>query len=260
MKMKPKTKKIIAITSGSILVMALLVWYFFPVLAATWFLYQYDEFHQYLDSQPILISKLETPPKEWENITIDNLTMKLPLSEYTKVRDAKTLIFFISDKGCLLVNDIVPSKDMLSMIKENKLTYPVVSFQERVSIFSSKPADISFFNSRSRNMIAFANLGGKLIATSLYGFGKVMIINADNLKAICILSEKREKGYLATANVYSKDEKASLSLMFLSYKNARVLESDLLFVLGGIKMFDNMPDRDKVNKDIHDIVTKFNKA
>jgi len=260
MKISPRTKKIIVITSGSILVIALLVWYFFPVLLANWFSYQYDEFHQYLDSQPILITKLGTPPKEWKDITIDKLTMKLPLSEYTKVRDVETLIFFISDKGCLLVSDIVPSKEMLSMIKDNKIKYPYVSFQEYVSIFRSTRADVSVFNSRSRNMTAFSNQGTKLVAFSTLGSRKVLIVNAENLKAICILSEKREKGYNAFITVYSKDEKASLSLMFRSYKNSRVLESDLLFVLGGMKMFDRIPDRDKVNKDINGIGKKFNKV
>ena len=150
MKISPKAKKIIFISSGSILAIAVFVWYFFPVLMADYFLrYRSDVLFQYVKLKPIPIIALKAPPKEWKDITIDNLTMKLPMSKYTKVCGIENFIRFISGKGCLVVANIVPSKEILQMVK-NKLTCPAVSFRDYLAIFSSTPADVSFFNSRTK--------------------------------------------------------------------------------------------------------------
>jgi hypothetical protein len=64
---------------------------------------------------------LETPPKEWKDITIDKLTMKLPLSEYSKVGGKENFIRFISGTEYLLVSDIGPSKEIQRMTKFNRV-------------------------------------------------------------------------------------------------------------------------------------------
>ena len=249
-------KKIILFSSFTLLCAALLVWYFFPILAFKWFWYQSDALRPYLISTPVPLSTLKTPPKNWQEISIGALAMKLPMTEYNKVGGTETEIYFVSDRGRLTVLEIVPSNEMINMIKENKRT----SYQHQVEIYKSTPADISFFNSRSKNMSAVSNQMVKVMAIPIGGISKVLTVDAENLKALCILSEQRKNGYHATVDVYSKDEKASLLLMFHAYKDVDTLETDILAVLGGMKMFDKIPDRKHVIKDINYIVTKFNKT
>jgi hypothetical protein len=86
-----------------------------------------------------------------------------------------------------------------------------------------------------------------------------LIVNTDTLKAICILSEMSEKGCGSDVTVFSKNEDISFSLVFLRYKDLNTLETDVLTVLGGIKMPDGVPDRDQVSKDINHIVASHKK-
>jgi hypothetical protein len=259
MKISPKAKKIIVISSGSILAIAVFVWYFFPFFWASYFCYRSDGMFQYLKVKPIQIIALKTPPKEWKDITIDNLTMKLPMSEYTKMFGKENHMFFGSGKKGLILSDIVPSKEILQMIKENKLKYPNVSFRDYLAIFNSTPADVSFFNSRSKNMTALINQTLKAIGIPIGGISKILVVNTGTLKALCIISEKRDKGYTASVWVYSQNEKVSLSLMLFD-PNETTLENDLLEILGGIKMPEHMGDIDRVSEDINRIVTKFKKT
>ena len=260
MKISPKAKKIIFISSGSILAIAVFVWYFFPVLMADYFLrYRSDVLFQYVKLKPIPIIALKAPPKEWKDITIDNLTMKLPMSKYTKVCGIENFIRFISGKGCLVVANIVPSKEILQMVKENKLTCPAVSFRDYLAIFSSTPADVSFFNSRSKNTIALSNQILKAIGMPKGGVSKILTVNAGTLKALCIISKKSDKGYTASVFVYSQNEKVSLDLFLSHYEDQTTLENDLLAIIGGIKMPDRMGDYDRVSKDINRLVTQYKK-
>ena len=159
-----------------------------------------------------------------------------------------------------MVFDIVPSKEIFQMIKENKLKYPVVSYRDYLAIFSSTPADISFFNSRNKNTTVLSNQILKAIAIPVGGISKILSINNGTLKALCILSEKRDKGYSATASVYSQNEKVSLTLILSGYEDQITLETDLLTVLDGIKMPDHMGDLEQVSKDINKLVIKYNKT
>jgi hypothetical protein len=260
MTISPKTKKIVFISSGSILAMALFIWHFFPVLIVHLFWYQHDSVRQYLDLTPVSITALETSAKEWKNITIGDLTMKLPMSKYTKVGGKDTYMYFTSCPEGLVVSDIVPSKETLQMIQEDKLKYPVVSYRDYLAIFSSVPADVSFFNSRNKNTIASSNQILKTIAIPVGGISKILTVNTGTLKALCILSAKSDTGYSATTYVYSQNEKASLSLLLTRYEDKATLETDLLTILGGIRMPDHMADLNQVSKDINGLVTQYNKT
>lgn len=259
MKISPKAKKIIGISSGSILAIAVFIWYFFPFLMANYFWYKSGILFQYVKIKPIPIVALKAPPKEWNDITIDNLTMKLPMSKYTKVGGKENYMYFTSGKGRLVVSYIVPSKEILQMVKENKLTYPAVSFRDYLAIFSSIPADVSFFNSRSKNMAALTNQILKAIGIPIGGVSKILAVNTGTLKALCIISEKRDKGYTASVWVYSQNEKVSFDLLLIHYEDQTTLENDLLAILGGIKMPDRMCDFDRVSKDINRLVTQYKK-
>jgi hypothetical protein len=259
MKLRGRTKKIIAILLGSFLAVAIFVWYFFPVLMAKSYWSPCRLVRQYLASTPIAISALTTPPNDWVEISIGRLSMKLPMAEYTKVGGREWYLYFASRKGFLMVNDIVPSRQLLKLLEEKKLKYPVLSYRDRLAIFESTPTDVSFFKSRNKNITASQNLILKAIAIPVGGLGKILSINTGFLKALCILSEKHDKGYLAIADVYSQNEQVALSLI-MRYKDKATLESDLLAVLGGIRMPDHMDDLDQVAKDIDRIVAQYNKT
>lgn len=185
--------------------------------------------------------------------------MKLPMSKYKKIRNMEALISFISDSGSLVVSDIAPQKEILQMIKENKLGYPVVPYQDYLAIFSSTPANVSLFNSRNKNTTALYNQILKAISIPIGGISKLLTVNTGTLKALCILSEKRDNCYQAAASVYSQNEKAFLSILLTRYKDQTTLEADLLAILGGIKMPDHMNDLEQVSKDINRLITQYNK-
>ena len=75
MKLTQKSKRIIIFSSTSILVVALFVWYFFPVLLFKWFWFRYDDFRPYLNSIPVPIPELHEPPEKWEKISIADFAM-----------------------------------------------------------------------------------------------------------------------------------------------------------------------------------------
>ncbi len=260
MKLRRRTKKIISILLGSFLAIGIFVWYFFPVLMAKSYWSPCRLVRQYLTSTPIAISALTTPPKDWVEISIGHLSMKLPMAEYTKVRGREWYLYFASRRGSLMVYDIVPPRELLKMLEEKKLKYPVLSYRDRMTVFESTPTDVSFFKSRNKNVTASQNLILKAIAIPKGGLSKILSINTGFLKALCTLSEKDDKSHLAIAYVYSQNEQVELSLMFMGYKDKAALESDLLSVLGGISMPDHMDDLGQVAKDIDRIVTQYNKA
>lgn len=257
--MKPKTRRIIGISFGLLLVVALFAWYFFPFYMFKLFFYRNDSLRKYLEITPVEITALKPPPKEWNTIVVDGLTLMLPMPRYKNAQGKETYLYFTSETGSLLITDIVPPKEILKLVKENKLMYPAVSYQYELAIFKSTPADISFFNSRSQNERASANQVLKAIGVPLYRFTKILAVNTGILKAICTISEKLEKGYTARVQAYNQNESVSVTIMLKDYKEVALLESDLFGILGGIRMPDHIPDTEQTDKDIKNIVTKFNK-
>jgi hypothetical protein len=257
--MKPKTKIIILISSCSLLFVALFVWYFFPVLAYKWLWHANSkEFENYLNLKPVVIKKLNDPPQEWQKMDIGGIFIKLPLSKYKKIisTDHSTIIF--SGKEVLMISNIVQTKEIEEMIQRKEMKYPFVSYKERLNIINSTPADISFFNSRDKNMSGFINQELKIMSISIGGLSKTYIVDTENLKAVCEISEKREKGYLANVSIYNKNENMFFSLIFNS-KDLDALESDIFAILGGIKMPEKTPEKEQVVRDIDNLIGMFNK-
>ena len=202
--MKQKTRGIIGISFGLLLVVALFAWYFFPFYMFKLFFYRNDSLRKYLEITPVEVTALKPPPKEWNTIAVGGLTLMLPMSRYESVQGKETYLYCTSVTGSLLITDIVPPREILKLVKENKLRDPAVSYQYELAIFKSTPADISFFNSRSKNERASANQVLKAIGVPLYRFTKILAVNTGILKAICTISEKQEKGYTARVQALVK--------------------------------------------------------
>jgi len=256
-----RKSKVVALVIGSILVIGFLVWYYYPVLVFRLGRHFIGGLNRYLDMAPLSIGTLKSPPQEWVTLDIGGLTIKLPRLRYEKVGDDDgTNIYFVSDAGpTFLVSDIVPSQNMTeSAAQVGKMKLPLFSYQERLEIFNSSPADISIFHSRNKNMTAITNLTCKALSVPFGGIGKILAVNTGTLKALCILSERKvKKGYVATAKVYSPNEAVRFSLMLKGYEDQRTLEGDLLTVLGGIRTPDHALDRSEVSKDITSIVNNW---
>jgi hypothetical protein len=77
------------------------------------------------------------------------------------------------------VPEIVPYLGLMdNLIKEGKMKYPGVSYNDRVAYLSSTPADISYLNSRSKNMSSFSNQILKIIGIpDIGGLREILIIN-----------------------------------------------------------------------------------
>jgi len=224
-------------------------------------LYKFDIRTDYLEMTPVEITVLKPPPKDWNNISIDGLTLKLRMSRYKKVQSNPPIdpgLGCISEMGSLIVDDIVPSKEILKLLKEKNLAYPTISYQEELAAFKSTPADISVFNSRSKNIRAFINQVYKAACTA--PVRQILVVDTGGLKAICTIWRKQKKGYAATVHAFNQDETVSFHLMLLHYKETDLLERDLFGILAGISMPDHTPDADQVDKDIKKIVAKFNKG
>ena len=155
--------------------------------------------------------------------------MQLPLSEYTEPLVKEYHISFKSDKGAAHF-----------FIKEAKepIVYDEIhvdSFDHRLAVLSSTPGDISFFNSRRKNMKAAINQFLKTIAIPIGGLRKVLAIQKEDLRALCTLSEKLDNGYSAHATLFNQDDTVSIEIILNHYNDANNLKADLLAILGGIK-------------------------
>ncbi len=257
---KSRSKKVIVIFSGLICITGIFIWYYFPFFMYKWFWYQNEIFRQDLDKSVVTISKLQEPPKEWDSIIIDDLSMKLPMLKITKIAGEENYLHCTFSQTSLLISDIIPYESLLKTLRENKAEYPVVSYQGLLSTYKSTPNDISFFNSREENLEAFQNQVCKAIAVPIGGIGNILSINTDKIKAICILSEKRKCGYNASISVYSQNEKIVLNLSLNGYKDKSVLKAESLSILSSIKMPEKQNDRNQVKRDISSIIKKYNKT
>ena len=228
-------------------VIALLAWYFFPVLMYNWFWYQNDIFHNYLSVTPVSIIDLKNPPQDWKNIFIGGLTIEIPVHEYTRVCSGETYFSFISNSGSFHVFIEKPNPQMLT-------------YQDEFEVLNSTPADISFFNSRRKNMAAASNQVSKAIAIPNGGLRKILSVNTERLKALSMLSEKRDKGYHATTDLYIQNGEVSFRFIFNDYNEKIRLEEDLIAFFGGIKVPDQIKSLDQIRKDIEAIVKRYNKA
>jgi hypothetical protein len=214
--------------------------------------------------KPVTIHSVKAPPPQWQKLDIGGLLLTLPTSKYEKAKGEEDHILFYSRHNeAISFSLILPSEETTKTAQGEKPKYPPpFSFQEDVAIFSSTPDDVSFFHLPQKNISANLNQLFKLMAVPI-GFGgglrKILIVKTDNLNAICLLSE-REKGYGSSVTVYSKNGDISFNLVFLRYKDLNTLDTEILTVLGGIRIPEKMPDRDQVSKDICHIVAEFNKT
>jgi hypothetical protein len=255
--MKHKTKKLIAISLSLLTVASLFIWYFFPVFVAKWLLYNNADLQRYLNVSPTYSDKLPESPAEWDRISIDTLSLKLPISKYKRISGKETYLNLVSDQGSLTIFDLAPSAEALKMIKEKKLKYPFVSYEDTLAIVKSLPADISFLNAREKNKRSSANLILKAIGIPTGGLGEVRIVNTEILKAICIISEKGERGFSAVVDLYSQNENMTFTILLTHYKDKTEMSSDILNILGGIRLPNQPLDIETVKKDIDTIVKKY---
>jgi len=261
--MKQKTKRIIRVCFVVLLAVALCAWYFFPVYAAKLFFYKFDAFRKYVEITPVEITALKPPPKEWTTISIGRLILMVPMSRYrngrgSNVRSIYSDLCFKSEMGSLIITDIL--RDPFVVPPPDHLTpYQLTGYQWELAICKSTPADISIFNSRSKNMRAFRNQICKALGVPLGGTSKVLVVNTGTLKAICNISEKRKKGYTAKVHAFNQNETVSVNVWLMDYKEVGLLESDLLRILAGIRMPDHRPSISEVEGDIKSIVAKFKK-
>jgi len=257
MTLSPKAKKIIVISSCSVLTVGLLIWYIFPVLAFYFYCYRDSSLRKALYIKPVAISTLERPPQDWTVATIGELSVALPLFRYTKASGKESYIAFTSGKGHLIIADLVPLKGLKQTADAEKLPYPPMPFKVLAATYNSTPVDISIFHTRAKNTGALMNQILKLIAMPAGGLGSLSRVDTQTLKALCLVSERSDKGYLAEAYVFSKNEKSYVHLTFLRYEDKTALEADLFAVLAGMRMPDHMNDSVRVSEDIDRIVKQF---
>jgi hypothetical protein len=211
----------------------------------------------YLSGVYFLGKLTPTPPKDWDNIRIGELSFELPKSKYKKIGGAENHIYFIGETGTIVISDLTPSKELMKVVEEKNLKYPLVDYQEQIATLKSSPADISFFKSRSTNEQSATNQILKAVSIPFGGFREINIVNPKILKAIIIKSEYRDKyGFSANISIYSQNEAASFSFMLKDYRNEDSFDADLLRILGGIKMPNHQLDPVTVKNDIAQIVRK----
>ncbi|MEW6079259.1 MAG: hypothetical protein AB1724_15735 [Thermodesulfobacteriota bacterium] len=249
--MKPTNKKVLLFSSGAILIVAFFVWYFFPIIFFQWYCYKFDFFHKYLCLTPVYISELKMPLEKWEDVTIEKLSMKLPLSEYNEVSEGKHSVQFKSEKGPV---------HFLNFFVAEELKNPILSFQRRLKMLESSPDDISFFHSRKKNMTAVEYQISKTMSVPSGGLRKILSVQIGDLRALCLLFEKRDNGYGAHMTLYDQNGIETFSLILLNYKDAISLEADLLSILGGIKAPYFLNDMNKISDDISSLVKRLKKT
>lgn len=249
--MNQKTNKIIWISLGLLAVTSLSIWYFLPVLSNELFMFQNHDSQKYLNVAPTYMGNLAATPKEWTEISIGELVLKLPICRCKKIYGNDFFINFVTEDGSVLINNIAQSKELLDSKAEHKAKYPASTFEEKIAILKSLPEDISFFNSRTKNAQISASQVLKFIGIPTGGLGELRIVNSRGLKAICIISEKGEYGFNAIADIYSQNEAMSFSIILMRYTDKSILDIDLQRVIAGIGIPDHPLDPEAVKKDIN---------
>lgn len=244
---------------GLLSIISIAGWYYFPYLAYQ-FTNRNDNFEKYLRIKPAYINNLIIPPREWDNIQLGGISIKLPMYKYSKIDGKDNFIRFAFGSEQVIVSDIAPTKDLLDIIEKNKLKYPTVSYQDRVAVFKSSPTDVTLFNSRSNNMQAYLNQTLKIISVPIGGISEIYIVKPEIIKATFFISEKRKNGYSAFADIYSQNERNFFSIMLGNYSDKNALKSDMLTILGGITVSDNVVDIEKSKQDISAAVHKYAKT
>lgn len=257
--MKPKKNKMFAISIGVAAVAAIFIWYFLPVISGKWFIYKNADYLHQLNVRPSIIENLPgSPPDEWENISIDTLSLSLPMYRFNKIKIyPPTGIGFISDQGIVFLPSLVPSVELLKTFEENGIKYPLIPYEDFLAELNTIPDDISFFNSKSENKNAFYNLTLKRMVIPSSGFHDFFTVNSPNKKAICILSDKGKNGFCAIIILYNLTGNMTVDMTLAGYKNSEMLKSDLLNILGSIKMPDEPLNADKVKADIESISRNY---
>jgi len=234
------------------------IWFLYPFLTYKFFIYSVKELRPYSEIKPTYIENLLSPQKDWDEINIGELRFKLPLQKCVKVFDGNNFIVFKFESGVLSINEIAPTKEIIEILDEKKINYPVISYPQYLAIFKSTPSDISLFNTRSKNKQASANQILKVLRVPSVGLHEINIVNPDILKAICLKSEARKRGYTASVHIYSQNEAMSFHIMLMNYNDKDRLDTDLIKILGGLNVPNHPLDIEIVEKDIKEIIEKFN--
>ena len=255
--MKPKHKKVLVISISVVTVTAILLWYFLPVIAGKWFIYKNTEYLHQLNARPSIIDKLPTSsPDEWENISIDTLSLSLPIHRFNKINVNHDLFSLLSDQEAIVIYDLDPTAEFQQII-ETPSKFPINSYEDKFAILNTQPDDISFFKSRKENLNSCINLVRKLISIPISSIDDIIAVNSLNLKAICIMHEKRERGFSATITLYNQRENMTFDITLVGYKTSPMLHSDILNILGSIKMPSQPLNAERVQADIEFISRKY---
>ena len=259
--MNTRTKKILWVSLGMVAAIAIAGWYFFPIYMYR-LSYQNDDLKmKYLGLKPRHVDNLAVPPQDWSNIKLGGISLKIPLYRFNKIEGSDTSLSLRSDSEMLSISDLAPSQEMMEVIKQQKLKYPLLSFQERIAVLTSLPTDVSLHNSRKHNMEGFKNQILKFLSVTTGGWSEIYIYNSNNLKAIAAISERREKSdYSANVEVYSQKEKAYFSMMLMKYKDREALKNDLEKLLGGVSVSDQPNDLAVAKNDINTFVNQYGRS
>lgn len=251
-----KNNKFLIIFLALPTVAAILCWYFFYALMGTVY-YQSSsaELQSYLNASPAHVEKLPEPPSEWDQVSVDRLKFKLPLSKYEKIDGIDSYLNFVSDQGSLLIYNLVPPPELLQKIKGKNPT--ALPYDEELAIYKTLASDVSFLSLRSKAKRDALNLVQKAIQKPEGVFKESLAVEAKNIKAICVLFEKPEQGFKAKAHLYSPNENISLTLLLMNYENLTALKSDLLNFLASLNLPDQQLDPAAVKKDIAAFVDRY---
>lgn len=253
-KMKSKHKKNIAILISLLICAALFIWYFLWVIAGRWFIYKNSEFLPQLNVRPSIVDTLPaSPPDERDNISIDTLSLSLPMKRFHKIRVVGSTVGFLSDQGSVVISSLVPTVELLETLKEKDIKYPLMSYGDLLAEFTAIPDDISFFKARNKNKITFVNLTLKLLSIPTYGINDILAVDSSNVKAICIINKKGKNGFGANIILYNQTENMTFDMTLVGYKDYDILKSDILNILGSIKMPRQPLNAERVKADIESI-------
>ncbi len=250
----------ITITLSVTAVAALLLWYLYPVLLYTVSMGGHEELQRRLDAEPTLITTPTPPPSDWQVVTIDTLQIRLPLTEFPNIESGVPGdIGFRGEHKRLELLDIVLSEQLIGQIEAGERDYPLTPYQRLLDALFSTSEDLSLFHSRSENMRGLVNQGVKWRFAGGNG-GYSWVVTLPGLKAVVGFRKPGGGTYSAIAHVYSRDGGASLTVMMLGYTSDAELEADLLHILSGLRMYQTMPDPQRVTDDIGALVTASQSA
>jgi len=188
-----------------------------------------------------------TPPKEWETLRIDSISIQLPLSACHRASRVYTNALLLRFDGfAVSLTDLGPARD--------DAVYPPVSFGQTREMLFTTPAHLSLTNSEAQNRMVTSRLLVKAIAVAGDKRREFTVLETQHLNAVITRVKNLDgKGTSTFLQVWHPAGKVYFMVHIINEPSP----SFALRVLGGIRFARDTIGRQEASQAINGVCERF---